>query len=264
MAKILELIFLPPFGFIWLLVVLLVASRLLPPRLGGWGIGCCIVALYLCSIPAVVKPLMHWLTAPYTLTYASTSATNSTPIDAIAVLGAGQIETIDLTGKRVYRQSAMGQQRLDQAALVYQQQPKPIIVSAGKSAHATAATALSMATYLQQVWQIPASDIILEPNSKNTWDNARFIIDIAKQRQFNHLLYITSDWHLRRADWSLQNAIVQQKINNMQLTALGSPNTILPFKASGILQFVPQLNALIQCSFWFHEIVGLLVYRLTY
>ncbi len=60
---------------------------------------------------------------------------------------------------------------------------------------------------LLERWGVPESDIILEPDSKNTWENAQFTHNIIQTRHPGaSCLLITSAWHLPRAQACFQKA----------------------------------------------------------
>jgi len=60
---------------------------------------------------------------------------------------------------------------------------------------------------LLERWGVPESDIILEPDSKNTWENAEFTNNIIQTRHPGaSCLLITSAWHLPRAQACFQKA----------------------------------------------------------
>ncbi len=103
---------------------------------------------------------------------------------------------------------------------------------------------------------IPPKDILIENNSKNTYQNAQFTAKILKRSNFTDTcLLITSSMHMRRAQACFEKAGVKVK----------------PFPVSQILSkyryspdnlFLPNAKALNSWQQLMHEIAGYIVYWL--
>lgn len=56
---------------------------------------------------------------------------------------------------------------------------------------------------------IPASALILEPESRNTWQNAAFASRLLTEGRFERAVLVTSAWHMRRAQLYFRHFAVQ-------------------------------------------------------
>lgn len=110
--------------------------------------------------------------------------------DYIMVLGAG------LNGKKI---STTLRYRLDQAILVYQKHPVPIIVTGGKGAHEEISEAQAMRDYLIK-HNIEKDMIIIENQSTDTNENFVFTKKILNQKH-PHVILITNRFHMLRAEY---------------------------------------------------------------
>lgn len=118
--------------------------------------------------------------------------------NAVVLLGAGTIKLPKTT-----KPSIMSYSRIYEAARTYYFCKKlrkqcTLIVSGGDALH----TGLSEAVVYQNALiaiGVNQSDIILEPNSMNTYQNAEFTSRIIKARHFDHVFLITSGMHVKRA-----------------------------------------------------------------
>jgi len=101
--------------------------------------------------------------------------------------------------------------RLDEAIKVYQNGGvNLIVVSGGKAANEKIAEAEAMKTYLIEN-QIPQTKIITENQSRDTIENIRNSKNILASFNYQNLIIISNDYHLRRA------SIIAQK-NNLVAT----------------------------------------------
>ena len=113
--------------------------------------------------------------------------------DYVIIHGAGLIG-----GDRI---SKLLQDRLDKAISVYSKDPTPpkLIPSGGKGSDEKLSEAEAMKKYLLEK-NIPESDIIMEDQSKTTYENLKFskeILDAQEGRKYTAL--VTSNYHVYRA-----------------------------------------------------------------
>lgn len=120
--------------------------------------------------------------------------------NAIVVLGAG---TSKPTGSDKTKPSLMSFSRITMAAALYRHckinsSHCDIIISGGDPQHNGKTEA---ATYRETLMElgINSSDIQLEPNSKNTFQNAKFTSALLKQQPSRQVLLISSGLTLKRA-----------------------------------------------------------------
>jgi uncharacterized SAM-binding protein YcdF (DUF218 family) len=73
-----------------------------------------------------------------------------------------------------------------------------IFVSGGDALKTGASEALIYREALIKL-RIPSTDIVIEPNSMNTFANAKFTSELLKDRQFDQVILVTSAFHLKRS-----------------------------------------------------------------
>jgi len=88
--------------------------------------------------------------------------------------------------------------RIDRAGDLYFAQKAPKIVVSGGSLEGPVSEAHGMARVLRQK-AVPEAAIILENNSRNTYENALFSKKIFEQQKFSQVLVVTSALHMPRA-----------------------------------------------------------------
>lgn len=124
--------------------------------------------------------------------------------DTILVLGCGTNPdgTLPLGGRL----------RVEKAVEIYQKNPKiSVIMSGGKSINEEFASHIdeseSMKEYAISLG-IPATNILTENHSAETVGNAYFCkINILLPHNFRHILVITANYHIARAEWIFQKVL---------------------------------------------------------
>jgi len=120
--------------------------------------------------------------------------------NAIVLLGAG---TISLPGSNPVIPAIMAYSRITKAANLYFSCVKnkntcTIVISGGDALKTGKSEAIVYRDMLSNLG-IRTSDIILEPNSMNTYKNAEFTSSILKRNKFDKVILVTSAIHLKRA-----------------------------------------------------------------
>lgn len=120
--------------------------------------------------------------------------------NAIVLLGAG---TIKLPGVNEVKPALMAYSRINKAAQLYFDCVKShhrcsIIISGGDALKTGESEAAIYQNALLELG-VNKSNIILEPNSLNTYKNAEFTSSIVKQKHFDQVVLVTSGIHLKRA-----------------------------------------------------------------
>lgn len=120
--------------------------------------------------------------------------------NTIVVLGGG---TIRIPHTDIVQPGVMSFSRLYQTAMVYQACKKSgndckIIISGGFESKTGMPEAQVYGDYLQNLGINPA-DIIKDPISRNTYENAKFTAEIFKTQKFDKIFLVTSGIHMRRA-----------------------------------------------------------------
>jgi uncharacterized SAM-binding protein YcdF (DUF218 family) len=104
--------------------------------------------------------------------------------------------------------------------------------------------------------QIPKSDILTESKSRNTYENARFTSDLIRQKKLKgSFLLISSSLHLPRARMCFE----KQGVNPDVYPAENYDG--IPLSPSDYI--VPDAATLKAWEMFFHELLGLLAYRLA-
>jgi uncharacterized SAM-binding protein YcdF (DUF218 family) len=113
--------------------------------------------------------------------------------------------------------------RIDLAEALYLAGRAPRILISGSALDGKVSEAQMLARLLRQRG-IPDSAILLENNSRNTYENARFTDIIMRSQKLKSALLVTSALHMPRAAGSLQK-------RGIQVTAAsGAPQIVLPQK----------------------------------
>ena len=155
--------------------------------------------------------------------------------------------------------------RIFYAAQLYKQQKAPlIIVSGGRLDWTRRGTPESadMANILSQIG-VPASVIIQEPDSLNTYENAVNVRKILNSRDISQILLVTSAMHMPRSLLIFKHqgiaaipAPTDFLVSNNQLQALSSS------PQATLLNLLPDSDRLEHFTRALKEYVGLVVYRL--
>jgi uncharacterized SAM-binding protein YcdF (DUF218 family) len=153
----------------------------------------CFCFLYFCSTPLVSALALGSLEWPYPLPPRRPEDTQ-----AIVIL-AGYVSPAD--GAR--RHPQLGPDTiyrcLEGAELYHQGQPCPVLVSGGKLEDAGPTCAPLMRDFLVKLG-VPAKDILVEDQSRSTWENAVESHQLLKPHDISKILLVTDAAHLMRAE----------------------------------------------------------------
>lgn len=163
-----------------------------------------LLALALTVLLAVgCGPLPSWLLVQLQSDYAAQPPMAWGQRNAIVLLGAGTIRVVD-TGKVEAELFAYG--RIDKAAALYRQcrqasgpaaRQCKVLVSGGDARGLGPSEAAIYASNLQRLG-VDAADLLFEPRSMNTWQNAQFSGPLLKAYAADRVLLVSSGFHLRR------------------------------------------------------------------
>jgi uncharacterized SAM-binding protein YcdF (DUF218 family) len=95
--------------------------------------------------------------------------------------------------------------------------------------------------------------VLVEADSRNTYENARYTAIMLRTRQWRHVVLITSASHMRRALAAFQKQGIFPHIYPVDYAAM---DIITPFS------FVPSVHSLAKTTAVMHELFGLLAYRM--
>ena len=138
------------------------------------------------------------------------------------------------------------------AAELYFAQKAPVILISGGSELSRLPEAELLAQQLQAL-QVPRRQLLLETESRTTYDNAVMAGEMLKNGGFKHILLVTSGAHMRRS-----LALFEQQ--GLQVTAAAADHQIPKFADPFIPGWVPTYPRLARSSRAIHEWVGYWAY----
>ncbi len=158
-----------------------------------------------------------------------------------------------------------GGDRVLYAAKLYRDGKAPLIIAAGGRVGwlgGGAPEAEDMAQLLQFL-NVPSADILQEPNSLNTYQNAVNVKRLLRDRQLERVLLVTSAMHMPRALRVFQ----QQGIDAIPaptdfLTTARDPNAPPPSLEAVLLELLPDTGRLATTTLALKEYLGFAIYRL--
>ena len=124
------------------------------------------------------------------------------PRNTIVMLGAGEVRQL-VDARPSMQPGLFAYPRLAKTMTLYhdcarQGRQCTVLLSGGDPLRLGTSEAATYADALQAMG-LPAADLLLEPRSLNTRQNARFSAELLRQRPSGQLLLVTSAYHMRRA-----------------------------------------------------------------
>ena len=181
--------------------------------------------------------------------------------DAIVLLGGGMSCN---TNTLIYPEMFQAADRVWHSARLWKAGKAPIVITSGElEADSTVPLLRDMG--------VPDAAIVVEPNAKNTEENARLVAEILKKRvtdatAANKILLVTSAWHMRRSILMFERAFASiARDGGPQIEIVPAPTDYdglcgkRPFKYTDIF---PSAETMSKKSYAFKEIVGYWGYRL--
>ncbi len=231
----------PP-GILILLMAGGLALRRKRRRIGNGLIAGGLAALYLLSMPLVSDALLSTLEM-------SSAPPNDAGAAAIVVLGGGKSHAAPEYGGDTLRAATLV--RLRYAAYLQRRTGLPILVSGGSPEGSAQSEAELMQRTLQS--EFSASVRWVEGGSANTLENARLSHRMLAAENIRDILLVTHAWHMPRAQLVFQAA-------GFTVTPAATAYSTR-FRLT-ILDFLPNALALRDSALFFHEITGIVWYRL--
>jgi uncharacterized SAM-binding protein YcdF (DUF218 family) len=247
LAGLLEHLIGPPGGPLLIMIVglLLWRSR---AQVGKWvtlsGIG----LLYLSSLHITALGLTALLETTPALSKAEISAPRAR---AIVILGASRRE--NAAEFTVDSLNAAGLERVRYGAWLARQTGLPILVSGGLSRGNHPSEAELMRATLQEEFGITVR--WLEGESRTTYENARYSAALLQGEGIDTVYVVTHALHIPRAMWSFQKSGLQ---------AIAAPTVFESDGTISLHSFLPNAHAMASIARVFHELAGLVWYRLRY
>ena len=247
LKKILTAFILPPGIFIVILIAMgLWAWRRKnkPAALAACGVA---VALWLSSAAPIAGFLMQQLESGLQLP--------SQPQGDVIILLGGAVysRSPDLTGVGAPGPETM--QRLVTAVRLQRRLGVPIVVSGGRVFKESGSIAQIAGRFLIDLGVAP-EDVILEAQSRDTYENARFSKAICDRRGFNKPLVVTSAYHIKRALLSFEKV-------GLKVAPYPCCFSTWPQMSYHWYHLLPSAASLHTTYAGLHEMLGLIYYRLT-
>ncbi len=234
---------LPPFNLILLgtIGVLLLKWR---PRLGKLLITVTLTLLCLLSTPFFAEAMLQRLE-----TRPAPGPFNS-DIQAIVVLGSSTYFNAPEYGGHTVSRFAL--ERVRYAARLHRLTGKPILATGGSPISSGCSEAEQMKAVLETEFQVPVR--WTEGASVNTRENAYKSFAILRKDGIRRIALVTHAWHMPRAASEFEQA-------GFKVTPAATAYTTR-YKTD-VFAFIPSAAALQKSSLFFHEVIGILWYRLT-
>jgi uncharacterized SAM-binding protein YcdF (DUF218 family) len=185
--------------------------------------------------------LSHWERPPSAATTGSAAA--------IVVLGGGKShDAPEYSGDTVRGATLL---RLRYAAHLQRQTGLPVLVSGGSPEGSTQSEAELMQRTLQNEFSVPVRWV--EGDSANTLENASFSYRMLAAENIRTIHLVTHAWHMPRAQ------LVFEAAGFRVIPAATAYTTRYQMT---VLDFLPSAEALRDSALFFHEVIGIVWYRL--
>jgi uncharacterized SAM-binding protein YcdF (DUF218 family) len=232
---------LPPGSLILLMAGGLVLLRTRPQLGTGLAAGG-LAALYVLSMPLTAIGLLSALES-------GSPATNKHSAAAIVVLGGSKSHNAPEYGGDTVSGASLV--RLRYAAYLHRRTGLPILVSGGSPEGSAHSEAELMQRVLQNEFSVPVRWI--EGDSANTLENARLSYRMLAAENVRTIRLVTHAWHMPRA-----RLVFEAAGFNVIPAATGYTTR---YRLT-MLDFLPSASALRDSALFFHEIIGIVWYRL--
>lgn len=202
------------------------------------------VTLWLLSTPYIAEGLLHCLEGEPRAT-----DTTKPQADAIVVLGGGTyFHAAEYDGDTVKSETL---ERLRFAAKLHRETGKPILVTGGKPLGNNLSEGQQMKQVLEQEYNVPVRWV--ESESDNTLQNAQLSYAMLRPQGIKRIYLVTHAWHMPRSVQAFQATGLQ---------IIPAPTAFTTRYQTDLLTFIPSASALRDSRIFFHELIGMLWYRL--
>lgn len=168
--------------------------------------------------------------------------------DAIVVLGGGIAPPTACTR---YAELSSGADRGWHAARCYHAGKAPVILFSG------VAEGPGMKQFLMDLG-VPSAKIVLETESKNTFENGVFVKEKLKSLKAKRVLLVTSAWHMRRSAMTFRKMGVEVIPAGADYEALTARGSLTP---KMLAYYLPSADCLNKSSAVLKEHIGYWAYR---
>jgi len=173
----------------------------------------------------------------------------------IILLGGSIFEKVrDLSGFGFPSGDMLG--RIVTAVRLHKRLNIPIIISFGKTYEDSHAGAATVKRFLMDLG-INESQIILEDKSRDTYENAKYSMEICKKMGFTSPILLTSAYHLKRSYWIFGHL-------GMNINPFPAYFTTYENPSYNWYGFLPNYNTQASIAKALHEHLGLIFYKKYY
>ena len=238
---------LPP-GLLLLVLAAGYALRHTRPRAAAMLTGVGLVSLYALSMPLTARLLLEQWEGT---ARESTAAPVQVAADAraIIVLGGGKNHGAPEYGGDTVLGATLV--RLRYAAHLHRQTRLPVLVSGGSPEGSAVTEAQAMRQVLEREFGVPVR--WAEDGSANTLDNARLSYRLLAAEKIRTVYLVTHAWHMPRARLAFEHA---------GFRVIPAPTAFTTRYKLTVLDFLPDARALRDTAQFFHEVIGIVWYRL--
>jgi uncharacterized SAM-binding protein YcdF (DUF218 family) len=171
--------------------------------------------------------------------------------DAIVVLGGGLGSPTPYT---VYPELYQGGDRGWHAARCFHAGKAPVVLFSGLG------EGPGMKQFLMDLG-VPATNIVLESESKNTYENGLFVRTKLKEMKASRVILVTSAWHMRRAVMAFKKLKVDVIPAGCDYEALSSRGALTPDMQ---MYYLPSPDVLMRSTAACKEYIGYWAYWLYF
>jgi len=226
------------------------------PRRCKFFLGLLAAFLYVLSIQPFADLLLRPIEDTYPPLLPAAFAQNAEvwdDIEAIVVLGGGTIQNSPEAGAGRDTLTPGAMKRAAYAFSLRDYFPVPIVFSGGKVFDHYQESEADTAGRFFVSLGLPAERLILETNSRNTWENARETANLG----FKNVILVTSAFHMPRSVFCFERA---------GISVIPAPTDYILNRGQkyNLLRFLPSIGSLSRTYMALHEYIGLLAYRVVY
>ena len=204
--------------------------------------------LWLSSTPFVAE----WLAGGLERRFPPVEVSHLPSADVAIVLGGAIAEP---TPPRVEVELLNTSTRVLEAARLYRLgKVKKVLVVGGN--HPWNSTPIPEAEFVRKLlieWGVPSEAVVIDGQSRNTYENARDVLKLRETTSFDSALLITSAMHMPRAMAVFQHAGIPVTASTVHVVAVRH--------AATIIDWVPNVAALSTTTAAMKELIGILIYR---
>ncbi len=212
------------------------------PRSGKVFVTLALLLLWVFSTPWAGRKLLGLLES-------AADPLRAPPAQAIVVLGGGKYSAPPEYGSDTVNAATL--MRLRYSAHLHRLTGKPLLVSGGSPEGSPVSEAQAMKAVLENEFRTPVKWI--EDASANTQQNASSSFGLLRAQGITRIYLVTHAWHMPRA---------QRVFIEAGFTVVPAPTTFTTSYGVTLLDALPSAAALRLSSVFFHEVIGIVWYRL--